>query len=173
MVICGASNIKKFTYKELLIWRINNIKKNKKQDRIEKNKEAKKIKNMKFWNLNKRKVGDTMLEIIENCSKFMVFYADESKEKLKLMKSNSCKNRFLPNVFLWRKAKRYFEEFNYNEKINSRTNQYAFLFLTLLLQMFLEKTWKRNKRLCCYFKRCKTKRTEIKYWIYQKIRSNL
>ena len=82
----------------------NSIKENKKQDRMEENK-AKKIKNMKFLNIIKGKVGDTMLEIIENCSKFMMFYADESKEKLKLMKSNSCKNRFCP-MCSWRKAKK-------------------------------------------------------------------
>ena len=56
----------------------------------------KKKKNIKLADVIKDKVGDTMLEIIENCSTFMMFYADESKEKLKLMKSNSCKNRFCP-----------------------------------------------------------------------------
>ena len=107
----------------------NNIKKNKKQDRIEENK-AKKIKNMKFLNIIKGKVGDTMLEIIENCSKFMMFYADESKEKLKLMKSNSCKNRFCP-ICAWRKAKKDALKNSIIMKKLIADNQYAFLFLTL------------------------------------------
>ena len=104
-------------------------KKNKKQDRIEENK-AKKIKNMKFLNIIKGKVGDTMLEIIENCSKFMMFYADESKEKLKLMKSNSCKNRFCP-MCSWRKAKKDALKNSIIMKKLIADNQYAFLFLTL------------------------------------------
>ena len=107
----------------------NNIKKNKKQDRIEENK-AKKIKNMKFLNIIKGKVGDTMLEIIENCSKFMMFYADASKEKLKLMKSNSCKNRFCP-MCSWRKAKKDALKNSIIMKKLIADNQYAFLFLTL------------------------------------------
>ena len=107
----------------------NSIKENKKQDRMEENK-AKKIKNMKFLNIIKGKVGDTMLEIIENCSKFMMFYADESKEKLKLMKSNSCKNRFCP-MCAWRKAKRDALKNSIIMKKLIADNQYAFLFLTL------------------------------------------
>ena len=107
----------------------NSIKENKKQDRMEENK-AKKIKNMKFLNIIKGKVGDTMLEIIENCSKFMMFYADESKEKLKLMKSNSCKNRFCP-MCSWRKAKKDALKNSIMMKKLIADNQYGFLFLTL------------------------------------------
>ena len=107
----------------------NSIKENKKQDRMEENK-AKKIKNMKFLNIIKGKVGDTMLEIIENCSKFMMFYADESKEKLKLMKSNSCKNRFCP-MCSWRKAKKDALKNSIIMKKLIADNKYAFLFLTL------------------------------------------
>ena len=107
----------------------NSIKENKKQDRMEENK-AKKIKNMKFLNIIKGKVGDTMLEIIENCSKFMMFYADESKEKLKLMKSNSCKNRFCP-MCSWRKAKKDALKNSIIMKKLIADNQYGFLFLTL------------------------------------------
>ena len=107
----------------------NSIKENKKQDRMEENK-AKKIKNMKFLNIIKGKIGDTMLEIIENCSKFMMFYADESKEKLKLMKSNSCKNRFCP-MCSWRKAKKDALKNSIIMKKLIADNQYGFLFLTL------------------------------------------
>jgi plasmid rolling circle replication initiator protein Rep len=125
----ARQNIKKNILQGVFYMKNNNIKKNKKQDRIEENK-AKKIKNMKFLNIIKGKVGDTMLEIIENCSKFMMFYADESKEKLKLMKSNSCKNRFCP-MCSWRKAKKDALKNSILMKKLIADNQYAFLFLTL------------------------------------------
>ena len=107
----------------------NSIKKEKIEDFLKFNNKKKK-KNIKLADVIKDKVGDTMLEIIQNCSTFMMFYADVTLEKRKLMMANSCKNRFCP-MCAYRKARKDGLKHMIMMKKLIADNQFGFLFLTL------------------------------------------
>src|SRR5699024_7501557 len=49
-------------------------------------------------------VSENMLEIVKECNTFMMMVADDSIEKKKQHKGNTCKNRFCP-IRAWKKSR--------------------------------------------------------------------
>ena len=76
------------------------------------------------------KVGETTLTAIQNCSTFMMFHADVTLEKRKLVLANSCKNRFCP-ICAYRKARKDGLKHMIMMKKLIEDKKYEFLFLTL------------------------------------------
>ena len=71
----------------------------------------------------------TRLAII-NCNHFMMFHADVTLEKRKLVLANSCNNRFCP-ICAWRKAAKYSLKHLIMLKKLTEDRKYAFIFVTL------------------------------------------
>lgn len=90
----------------------------------------KKLKNQELVNLIKKFVSETSLELIEDCSTFLMFASDESMEKKKQYKGNSCKNRFCP-VCSWKKAKKDALAISVMMKYLKQEENKEFIFLTL------------------------------------------
>ena len=90
----------------------------------------KKKKNIKLADVIKDKVGETTLTAIQNCSTFMMFYADVTLEKRKLMMANSCNNRFCP-MCAYRKARKEGLKHMIMMKKLKIDKKYSFIFLTL------------------------------------------
>lgn len=55
--------------------------------------------------VSERTVSENTLKLIKECNTFMMMVADESLEKKKQHKGNSCKNRFCP-ICAWKKARK-------------------------------------------------------------------
>ena len=89
-----------------------------------------KKKNIKLAEIIQGKVGETTLELIRNCSTFMMFHADKDLEKRKLVLTNSCKNRFCP-ICAWRKARKEGLKHMIMMKKLKLDKKYSFIFLTL------------------------------------------
>lgn len=76
------------------------------------------------------KVSETTRLAIINCNHFMMFHADVTLEKRKLVLSNSCNNRFCP-ICAWRKAAKYSLKHLIMLKKLIEDKKYAFIFVTL------------------------------------------
>src|SRR5699024_7660400 len=50
-------------------------------------------------------VSDNTLELVKECNTFMMMVADETLEKKKQHKGNTCKNRFCP-ICAWKKSRK-------------------------------------------------------------------
>src|SRR5699024_11125052 len=50
-------------------------------------------------------VSENMLELVKECNTFMMMVADETLEKKKQHKGNTCKNRFCP-ICAWKKSRK-------------------------------------------------------------------
>jgi len=75
-------------------------------------------------------VSDQSRELIEDCSTFMMLVSDETMEKKKQHRGNSCKNRFCP-VCSWKKAKKDALALSIQMKYIKEEHQKEFIFLTL------------------------------------------
>src|SRR5699024_12235231 len=73
-------------------------KKTKKQDIIDKSTKKKRKNGVLAYFMEKlvseNLVSENMLELVKECNTFMMMVADESMEKKKQHKGNTCKNRF-------------------------------------------------------------------------------
>ena len=76
------------------------------------------------------KVSETTRLAIINCNHFMMFHADVTLEKRKLVLANSCNNRFCP-ICAWRKAAKYSLKHLIMLKKLIEDKKYAFIFVTL------------------------------------------
>lgn len=75
-------------------------------------------------------VSETSLELIADCNTFMMFASDETMEKKKQHKGNSCKNRFCP-ICAWRKARKDALALAVQMKYIKAEHKKEFIFLTL------------------------------------------
>src|SRR5699024_10202557 len=50
-------------------------------------------------------VSENTLELVKECNTFMMMVADETLEKKKQHKGNTCKNRFCP-ICAWKKSRK-------------------------------------------------------------------
>ena len=105
------------------------IKQKKSQDHMKENNDRKR-KNRRFFEMIKKKLSEKMRKYVESCSTFMMFYADVTLEKRKLMNANSCKNRFCP-FCSYRKARKEGLKISILMKKLDLDQNYEFLFLTL------------------------------------------
>lgn len=90
----------------------------------------KKKKNLVLIHFLKKFLGERGIEIIKECSTFLMFAADESFEHKKQMKGNSCKNRFCP-ICAWRKARKDALKLAILMKYIQEEHKKDFIFLTL------------------------------------------
>ena len=107
----------------------NSINQSKSQDHMKENNDRKR-KNRRFFEMIKKKLSEKMRKYVESCSTFMMFYADVTLEKRKLMNANSCKNRFCP-FCSYRKARKEGLKISILMKKLDLDQNYEFLFLTL------------------------------------------
>lgn len=97
---------------------------------VNENYTPKKKKNLALIELMKPLISENSLELIEDCSTFLMFASDKTMEHKKLLKSNSCKNRFCP-VCAWRKARKDALKLSVLMEYIKQEQQKEFLFLTL------------------------------------------
>src|SRR5699024_4642202 len=91
---------------------------------------AKKRKNQVLAKFIKSFVSETSLELIMNCNTFMMFASDETMDKQKQHKGNSCKNRFCP-ICSWQKAKKDALDLSKMMAYLKQEENKEFIFLTL------------------------------------------
>ena len=75
-------------------------------------------------------VSDATLELVRDCNTFMMMVADESMEKKKQHKGNSCKNRFCP-ICAWKKARKDALALSIMMSYLKQEEKKEFIFLTL------------------------------------------
>ena len=75
-------------------------------------------------------VSAKTLELIKECNTFMMMVADESFEKKKQHKGNSCKNRFCP-ICAWKKARKDALSLSVMMAYLKQEEKKEFIFLTL------------------------------------------
>lgn len=75
-------------------------------------------------------VSANTLELIKECNTFMMMVADESLEKKKQHKGNSCKNRFCP-ICAWKKARKDALALSVMMSYLKQEEKKEFIFLTL------------------------------------------
>lgn len=75
-------------------------------------------------------VSANTLELIKECNTFMMMVADESLEKKKQHKGNSCKNRFCP-ICAWKKARKDALALSVMMAYLKQEEKKEFIFLTL------------------------------------------
>ncbi len=90
----------------------------------------KKRKNQVLSKFIRKFVSETSWELIEDCNTFMMMVANESMEKKKQHKGNTCKNRFCP-VCAWRKARKDALALGIQMEYIKQEYQKDFIFLTL------------------------------------------
>ncbi|NIK13481.1 protein rep [Alkalibacillus almallahensis] len=90
----------------------------------------KKKKNLVLSEFIKKFISGSSLELIENCSTFLMFAGDKTLEHTKQMKGNSCKNRFCP-VCAWRKARKDALKLSILMQYLKAEQDKEFIFLTL------------------------------------------
>lgn len=106
-----------------------NAKDKKKQDLLTKA-TTKKTRNEILTYLIKNLVSAATLENIRDCNTFMMMVADETMEKKKQHKGNSCKNRFCP-ICSWKKARKDALSLSVMMQYLKEEEQKEFIFLTL------------------------------------------
>lgn len=89
---------------------------------------TKKRKSKLFNEFISDKVSENMKKLINDCGNFLLFHADEGKEKRKLVHANSCKNRFCP-MCAYKKSRK--DAMKISIMLKSMEKKYKFLFLTL------------------------------------------
>lgn len=75
-------------------------------------------------------VTENTLRLIKECNTFMMMVADESMEKKKQHKGNSCKNRFCP-ICAWKKSRKDALALSVMMAYLKQEEQKEFIFLTL------------------------------------------
>src|SRR5699024_627008 len=85
------------------------VKNKKKQDIMDKSTKKKRKNGVLAYFMEKlvseNLVSENMLELVKECNTFMMMVADESMEKKKQHKGNTCKNRFCP-ICAWKKSRK-------------------------------------------------------------------
>lgn len=81
----------------------------KKQDIIDKSTKKKRKNGVLAYFMEKlvseNRVSENMLQLVKECNTFMMMIADETLEKKKQHKGNTCKNRFCP-ICAWKKSRK-------------------------------------------------------------------
>ena len=90
----------------------------------------KKRRNQVLSKFIKKFVSEGSWELIDDCNTFMMMVADESMEKKKQHKGNTCKNRFCP-VCAWKKARKDALALAIQMEYIKQEHQKEFIFLTL------------------------------------------
>lgn len=90
----------------------------------------KKKKNQVLVKMIQSFVSEASLELIQDCSTFLMMVADEKMEKKKQHKGNSCKNRFCP-ICAWKKARKDALSLAVQMEYIRQEEQKEFIFLTL------------------------------------------
>jgi plasmid rolling circle replication initiator protein Rep len=80
--------------------------------------------------VSERTVSENTLKLIKECNTFMMMVADESLEKKKQHKGNSCKNRFCP-ICAWKKARKDALALSVMMAYLKQEEKKEFIFLTL------------------------------------------
>lgn len=80
--------------------------------------------------VSERTVLENTLKLIKECNTFMMMVADESLEKKKQHKGNSCKNRFCP-ICAWKKARKDALALSVMMAYLKQEEKKEFIFLTL------------------------------------------
>lgn len=106
----------------------------KKQDLIDKHTKKKRKNSVLAYFMEKlvseHVITENTLELIKECNTFMMMVADESFEKKKQHKGNSCKHRFCP-ICAWRKAKKDALALSIMMAYLKKEEKKEFIFLTL------------------------------------------
>ena len=109
-------------------------KKKKKQDIMIKHTKKKRKNGVLVYFMEKlvseRTVSENTLKLIKECNTFMMMVADESLEKKKQHKGNSCKNRFCP-ICAWKKARKDALALSVMMAYLKQEEKKEFIFLTL------------------------------------------
>lgn len=91
---------------------------------------SKKEKNLALLDLIRPFISGNSLEIIKECSTFLMFACDKTLEHKKQTKGNSCKNRFCP-ICAWRKSRKDALKLSILMKYIQAEQKKEFIFLTL------------------------------------------
>ncbi len=75
-------------------------------------------------------VSENMLELVKECNTFMMMVADESMEKKKQHRGNTCKNRFCP-ICAWKKSRKDALALSVMMAYLKQEEKKEFIFLTL------------------------------------------
>lgn len=102
----------------------------KNQDVISQKYTPKKNQNLKMSNLIQPFLSEKAFSIFKTCSTFNQFISTKDKDTLKLIRSDSCKNRFCP-ICSWRKARKDAFMLSIIMEAVSDDLGYNYLFLTL------------------------------------------
>lgn len=106
----------------------------KKQDIMTKSTNKKRKNNVLAYFMEKlvseNKVTENTLKLIKECNTFMMMIADESLEKKKQHKGNSCKNRFCP-ICAWKKSRKDALALSVMMAYLKQEKEKEFIFLTL------------------------------------------
>src|SRR5690625_3080890 len=109
-------------------------KKTKKQDIIDKSTKKKRKNGVLAYFMEKlvseNLVSENMLELVKECNTFMMMVADESMEKKKQHKGNTCKNRFCP-ICAWKKSRKDALALSVMMAYIKQEEKKEFIFLTL------------------------------------------
>jgi plasmid rolling circle replication initiator protein Rep len=90
----------------------------------------KKKKNQVLARFIRKFLSESSWELVQDCNTFMMMVADETLEKKKQHKGNTCKNRFCP-VCSWKKARREALSLAVQMEYIKDTYNKDFIFLTL------------------------------------------
>lgn len=106
----------------------------KKQDIMTKSTNKKRKNNVLAYFMEKlvseNKVTENTLKLIKECNTFMMMIADETLEKKKQHKGNSCKNRFCP-ICAWKKSRKDALALSVMMAYLKQEKEKEFIFLTL------------------------------------------
>lgn len=107
---------------------------NKKQDIMDKSINKKRKNGVLAYFMEKlvseNRISENMLEIIKECNTFMMMVADETLERKKQHKGNSCKNRFCP-ICAWKKSRKDALALSVMMAYLKQEEKKEFIFLTL------------------------------------------
>lgn len=128
---------------------------------------TKKLSNVKLTEFISKYTSERGLEIIKDCSTFMQFIVDESKEKYRQVSGSSCKNRFCP-LCSYRKARKDGVKILTMMSAIEKLEKKRFVFMTLTYKRVdaedLEETIKHlNKSFELLFKRKEVQRMNFGY----------
>src|SRR5699024_12380513 len=110
------------------------VKNNKKQDRMDQARKQKRENGVLAYVMEKlvseNLVSENMLELVKECNTFMMVVADETLEKKKQHKGNTCKNRFCP-ICAWKKSRKDALALSVMMAYLKQEEKKDFIFLTL------------------------------------------
>lgn len=102
----------------------------KNQDEIVGKYQPKKKQNLKIYSFIEKNLSESGRELFQSCSTFNQFITTQDKQNKKLVKSNTCKNRFCP-ICAWRKARKDAMKISVMMEAIKVDENKDFLFLTL------------------------------------------